>query len=384
MQAATSLAAMAAAFDVFPLGPGRLPAWPLHGPVPELPWTGPPRPRRWPLWERVSGRFWPGHRVWENDRHLGQWAANEIQRLRPDFCYAFTQVALETLRWAREVGAPTVLDNPNGHIRNFAEVYRREAEHWCKGPHRGHPSAAMVARVEQEYALADWIRVSSEWARRSLIRGGVPAERIGVLDQLINLVRFQPPAERLPPAGPLRLCYVGSLDLRKGFVYLLRAMRRAGAGRFELQIVGATGDPGSKALFARERRGLAVTVAAGDPRPAYHRAELFVLPSLEDGFGFVAAEALACGLPVLLTDQCGAAEWVVPGQSGWVVPAGSADALAAALDAALRRRHELPDMGRVGRSTIEARAARDPATALTRWLQEALLAQPAANLSVPR
>jgi glycosyltransferase involved in cell wall biosynthesis len=367
MQAATSLAALAGAFDVFPLGPGRATDWPLGEPAPGLPWTHAARPRRWRAWERLGGRFWPGRLVWENDRCLGRWAATEVQRLRPDFCYAFTQVGLESLRWARGAGVRAVLDNPNGHIRHFADVYRREAERWG-GTYRGHPTAAMVERVEEEYALAECIRVSSQWARQSMVRGGAAAERVAVVDQPVNLERFRPPAGRPPLAGPLRICYVGSLDLRKGFVYLLRAMRQLGAGRCELHVVGGTGDPLSKALFARERRGLALTAAAGDPRPAYHRAELFVLPSLEDGFGFVVAEALACGLPVVVTDQCGAAEWVVAGESGWVVPAASTEALAGVLEAALARRRDLPDMGAAGRAAVEARMARDPGGALARWL----------------
>ena len=98
-----------------------------------------------------------------------------------------------------------------------------------------------------------------------------------------------------------------------------------------------------------------VALAVGDPIPAYHRAELFVLPSLEDGFGFVAAEAMACGIPVVVTDQCGAAEWVTAGENGWVVPAGNVDALADVLETAIVRRTDLAEMGRHARQAIDAR-----------------------------
>jgi glycosyltransferase involved in cell wall biosynthesis len=151
------------------------------------------------------------------------------------------------------------------------------------------------------------------------------------------------------------------LDLRKGFVYLLRAGRIAGPTKFRFEFVGATGDRGSKALLARERVGLDVIVKPGDPVMAYHRAELFVLPSLEDGFGFVVAEAMSCGVPVVVTDQCGAAEWVRPGESGWVIPAGDEEALAAVLGEALARRNRLVDMGR---AAWEGMTLRDPNTSL--------------------
>jgi glycosyltransferase involved in cell wall biosynthesis len=81
-----------------------------------------------------------------------------------------------------------------------------------------------------------------------------------------------------------------------------------------------------------------------------------VLPTLHDGFGFVVAEAMASGLPVITTDQCGAAEWIRPGETGWIVPAGHTDALASAIDAAAQTRARLRDTGMAARRDIEALA----------------------------
>jgi glycosyltransferase involved in cell wall biosynthesis len=262
-----------------------------------------------------------------------------------------------------------VLDSPNGHIRNFRRVYEREAEHWLSRRYIGHPSPAMVERVEEEYRRAERIRVSSEWAKASLVAGGVPASKVQVLRQPVDLTRFRPPALRPPQEGPLRLCFVGSLDLRKGFVYLLRAMKQLGAGHAELQMVGATGSRGCRLLLETERKDLQVSVAAGDPVGALHRAEVFVLPTLEDGWGFAATEAMACGLPIVVTDQCGAAEWVRNGETGWVVPAGNVDALAGAIEQALRKRPELFAMGDLARADTEQRANADSCgAALRNWL----------------
>ena len=277
-----------------------------------------------PSWftSKVVRRFRPGKFVLTHDRQVGRWAAGRLAALQPGRVYAFTQVGLESLEWARANGVPTILDNPNGHIRGFAEVYQAEWARWVGGRFRGHPTDEMIARVEQEYELADRIRVSSEWAKPPLLLGefleirwlSAPYPSTGG-----GSVPGVPPTRHLDHSG---FCYVGTLDVRKGFVYLLRAIRRVGPDRVRLEIIGGTGNRGSRWLFARERAGLDVVLAAGDPVPAYHRAELFVLPSLEDGFGFVAAEAMACGIPVVVTDQCGAAEWVTDGETGWVIPAG--------------------------------------------------------------
>jgi glycosyltransferase involved in cell wall biosynthesis len=271
------------------------------------------------------------------------------------------------LKWARSAGIPSVLDNPNGHIRAFRKICEGESLRWCGSGYQGHPNTAMVERVEEEYHLADRIRVSSEWAKASMVAGGVPAEKIHVLAQPLNLLRFRPGATMLSPDGPLRICYVGSLDLRKGFIYLLRAMKIFGPDRVSLEVVGATGDRCCRRLLEREKIGLNFSCAPGDPLPAYHRAELFVLPSLEDGFGLVVAEAMACGLPVIVTDQCGAAELVRPGETGWIVQAGKTEALASALEDAYKRRKDLASMGRVARIDIERSAGAECLALLNEW-----------------
>ena len=355
---------------VFALGPGVAGRWPLPGDVRDVTWITSPDDaiRSWMV--RYSWLRWrAGQVTLIRDRHLGGWAAGELERIRPQSCYVFTQVALEALRWCRRAGVPSVLDNPNGHIRNFQQVYQRESARWCGKPFHGHPAGEMVERVEQEYRLADRIRVHSEWAKQSMLQFGVPEDKVQVLGDPLNLKLFVPPSGRPDTRGPLRVCYVGSLDLRKGFVYLLRAMRALGPDRIQLRIVGATGDRDCARLFERERRGLRVEAAPGNPLPVYQESELFVLPTLEDGLGLVALEAQACSLPVIVTDQAGAKESIVPGKTGWIVASGDADALAAALDQAMSRRAELSDMGSQARAGVERWAAESRLRVLSEWLR---------------
>ncbi|MBZ5608737.1 MAG: glycosyltransferase family 4 protein [Acidobacteriia bacterium] len=354
--------------SAFALGPGATDPWPLPPGPPAVEWIR--SPRFVPRWmSRYTWLRWkPGRVVLMRDRGLGQWAAREVQRLRPTSCYLFTQVALETLEWARREGVPTVLDNPNGHIRNFRQVCERESQRWFGRSFAGHPVASMVDRVEQEYESADRIRVYSEWGRASMTAYGVPADKVHVVRQTVNLQRFRPADQRPAASGPLRICYVGSLDLRKGFVYLLRAIRALGPAHFHLRIVGATGDRHCAALFAKERVGLNLEVIPGDPIPAYRHSELLVIPTIEDGLPFVLVEGLACGLPVIVTDQAGAAECVQPERSGWVVPAAQVEPLACALEQALRRRSELPEMGRQGRAAVEQYAGPAQLRQLADWV----------------
>jgi glycosyltransferase involved in cell wall biosynthesis len=357
LQAATAAVGLGFGGPVIALGPGRVDTWPLRTAPTTVRWeTAPAYSISW-LTRKLHRHLCPGRLACDCDAHLGRWAARRLEALQPLRVYAFTQVGCESLIWAQKRGIPTTLDNPNGHIRGFAQAYRMEWAKWVGGVYRGHPTDAMIERVEREYELADRIRVSSTWAKRSMVEHGVPAAKISVIPQPIDLDRFRPSWEKIPSNRPLRVVFVGSLDMRKGFVYLLRAVRKIGANRVTIELVGGTGERGSKQLLAAERIGLNVVVAPGDPVAAYHRADVFVMPSLEDGFGFVVAEAMACGLPIVVTDQCGAAEWVEPGKTGWVIPAGDEDSLVHALGDAIARRDELPAMGQAARKAAETRIA---------------------------
>jgi glycosyltransferase involved in cell wall biosynthesis len=321
-------------------------------------------------WRRRYTRLrWEhGKLQYENDVAIGKWAVGRIDRDRPDLCYVFTQVGLETLQAARKLGIPSVLESPNGHIRAFREVYRQETGRWCNGDYRGHPTEAMVARVEKEYELADYIRVSSEWARSSLIAGGVPPEKVHVLQQPVDLDRYQPPSGKRSKGGPLRVVFVGSLDLRKGFVYLLDALKRLDQKSFRLQLLGATGDRCCAQLLAKHSSCLNFEAAPGNAVAAYHGSELFVLPTLEDGSPFAVAEAMASGLPAIVTDACGSAEWIEEGLTGWVVPARNVDALAQVLEQARLSRASLPQMGQRARRSTEKRAGPQATIATADWL----------------
>src|SRR5438045_4147953 len=197
VQAGNALRALArGGSEVHAIGPGHAAGWNATA---NVVWHATPRlwtPFRYRPLRRHAGLA--QHIV---DRHAGSFAARCLDRVRPDLCYAFTQVALESLAWASAHDVPAVLESPNGHIRSFRDVYVRETRRWCDDRYLGHPTDRMVQRVEQEYALASHVRVSSEWARRSLVAGGVADGIVTVRQQPVDLDRYAPPPRRSATDG---------------------------------------------------------------------------------------------------------------------------------------------------------------------------------------
>jgi len=369
LQAATAISGLArTGCEVHAFGPGYKSVWPFVPPPANVIWhISPPGLSRWR--SRFTMLRWrTGELQLKNDLMLGRWAALQIAKLKPELCYTFTQVGFETLRWCNSAGVPAILDNPNGHIRNYRSVYDSESSKWGCRAYAGHPVMPMIERVEEEYELATRIRVSTAWSRRSMADHGVNNTKLSVLEQPLDLTRFCCSPANKTAVGPLRVCFVGLLDLRKGFVYLLRAIRLVGLKRIVLDIVGATGDRCSKALLARESSGLQMTCAPGDPAPAYRKAEVAVIPSLEDGQPFVTGEAMASGLPVVVSSACGSAEWVKEGSTGWIVEPASAENIASALDCALSNREKLVSMGLEGRRVTEGRAGPHAEENFSAWV----------------
>lgn len=211
-------------------------------------------------------------------------------------------------------------------------------------------AAARLHALERDAlaACAAVITVSPETARTLVTGYGVPATRLTLA------LPGTEPAARVPADGdPPRLIAVGSLTPRKGYDILLAAVEQLADLDFSLSIVGspmlapATAARIAARAAALPRRNVRLlgqlNRAALDI--AYAQADLFVHPSLYEGYGMVLAEAMRRGLPIICTTG-GAAAQTVPDGCGIKLSPGDVDALAAALRALITdapRRRALAD-----------------------------------------
>ena len=210
---------------------------------------------------------------------------------------------------------------------------------------------------------AQGLTAISEDCRQHALRAGARLADVHLISNGADLRRFSPdPAAAVPAFGPHMIFACRQLFPRKGIRFLVEAVARL-ADRFPDVRLVVAGDgferPELEALARRlgiaERTRFLGAVPNGELPRFYRAAAVSVIPSLEEGFGIPAAEAMGCEVPVVASDAGGLPEVVEDGVTGFVVPRGDAEALARALatllaDADLRRR-----MGRAGRRRALAR-----------------------------
>ena len=231
----------------------------------------------------------------------------------------FAGKSLRAFRRARELGASVLeLVAPNSHVENVRRLHDRAAQ--TTGIADSWLNRAQLDKTLAEYEAADCIYVHSDYVRASFLAAGIPERKL-VRTHLRVDPRFSPPAHR-PDDDGFRVVYVGRLDATKGLPLLLEAFDRLDHPRKEPILVGGWGTRRMKRFLAPWLRRPDVRHAPGDPRPALHAADVFVHPSYEDGFGYAPAEALACGVPVIVTADTGMKEHVRDGANGFVVPTG--------------------------------------------------------------
>ena len=243
----------------------------------------------------------------------------------------------------------------DGVHRQWLAVRRRQHGFWRNLGDTLSLQHRTILRAEREMFAHPALRCvvcNSEMVRDEIARMyGVPADKLTVIRNGIDLQRFRPPTPAERDAARARLgwaedrtvfLFVGSGFERKGVASALRAFARAGLqGRALLVVVGHDKRRARYEQLA-DALGIAASVQFTGPQQdvlAYYQgADAFVLPTLYDPQSNAVLEAMACGLPAITTTGCGVAELLSP-QSGHVVDAFDDAGLAAAMTDLMRPEH---------------------------------------------
>jgi len=240
--------------------------------------------------------------TWRAWRHARRLAAAR----RYDLCHAFFGIPCGFI--ARRLGLPYLVSLRGSDVPFYNERFRV-------------PDRLLFQRMSVRIWRNARAVVANSEGLRALALESAPDQPIEVVHNGVDTDAFRPGRRDW---NGLRVVCAARLIRRKGIEYLLEAMGGLAGHDVRLTVVG-TGNH-EAALRARatdlgvaDRVDFAGHVAHSDLAPVYQHSDVFVLPSLNEGMSNTALEAMACGLPIVMTDTGGARELLEDGENGYVI-----------------------------------------------------------------
>lgn len=268
----------------------------------------------------------------------------------PDVFHGWRNMALRSIRRAKDRGAVTVIDGASTHPhvqkRLVEEEYRRfDVDRELMG--RRH-----FERAVAELAECDYVFVPSDFVLDSFLEVGFDRDELVKIPFGVDIDQFTPPDDLARSGREFQTVFVGQISLRKGIQYLLPAWQQANV-EGQLLLAGQVTDTAKEFVEPyRDDPSIRFLGWVDDMPRLFRDASVFAFPSVEEGSALVSYEAMASGLPAIVTPNVGSL--VEDGEHGVVVKPRDVDAVADAIERLAGDPDERARMGRAARETVEA------------------------------
>lgn len=316
--------------------------------------------RRTTLWNDMIAR---NH--WFQTQVIQQLRKHPLQSSDQPIFFTYSYAALELLRYAKSQGWYTVLGQIDPGIVEEQIVKVEQQRHLDLSPAWNPVPSSYWETWEKECSIADCILVNSEWSRQALQQAGVAANKLQIVPLVYSpSIKAQSFQRTYPTAfsseRPLRVLFLGRIILRKGIAAVLEAAEQLRDRPIEFWIVG----PSEIVLpHSANIRWTTHFVPRSETTEYYRQADVFLFPTLSDGFGLTQLEAQAWKLPIITSKFCG--EVVEHDHNGYVLQQVSGQAIADVLEQLLQ------DPSRLARfSTASHLSSRFELSALSNALQQ--------------
>lgn len=246
----------------------------------------------------------------------------------PELFHGWNNMCLRTLGRANRAGATTVVERASSHPTVQRRLVEREyREH---GVDQSFVSDRTHRRAVAELERADAVFVPSEFVYDSFREEGVPDDKLYTIPFGVDTATFAPPANLARSGTGFTALFAGQVSIRKGIQYLLPAWEKADVDG-TLRIAGEVQDAAEPIVERyRNRHDIEFLGWVDDMHREYERASVFVFPSVEEGSALVSYEAMASGLPSIVTPNVGSL--VRDEREGLLVPPRAVDPLSTALE----------------------------------------------------
>ena len=237
--------------------------------------------------------------------------ARRLEKLKGevDIVHTWPLGAVETLKTARRLEIPTVLERPNAHTGFAMEVVQEECERLGVTLPPNHEHAvdmAKLTREEEEYRLATRLLCPSDFVVKTFLEKGYRKEQLAQHLYGYDEKVYHPGDQQRDPKRGLTMLFVGVCAVRKGVHYALEAWLKSPASQtgsfwiageflpaYEQKLSDMLKHPSLKVLGHRR-----------DVPELMRQSDILILPSIEEGFGLVIAEAMGSGCVPLASEAC--------------------------------------------------------------------------------
>lgn len=279
-------------------------------------------------------------------KYLDWIASRHLATGRYDLFHSWSGDCLQSLRVARKLGIPSIVEIPTWH-RDRGKIVGERPPSPPPGKRPWKENLLQTReRFIEEYDLADLLFVLSQKAADTFRVQGFSEEKLYYLPRGVDVERFKP--GQRPPI--FRAVFSGALIERKGIHHLLEAWHRLDLPDAELWLVGAVHEEAKPHLKKYWRDNIKVLGFKRDVENYLSQGTIYVFPSTCEGSAKVVYEAAACGLPIITTREAG--DVVNNGVEGIIIQPGNVGELAAAILELYRHPEKVEQMSQAARKRV--------------------------------
>ena len=258
------------------------------------------------------------------NKYFEYFASKKVNYKNTDILIGWSGFSCKTFQKSKNYNLIKILERGSSHIKFQSDILLEEHK---KFNIKYKINDNEINQEIKEYNLADYISIPSSFVKKTFLLKGFDEKKLILTPYGVDLNNFYPKAKK---DNIFRFIYVGNLSLRKGLWYTLKAFNELNLPNSELILVGSVDAnflPLLKEFTSNKKIKLFNHVSQNKLVEFYNISDVFVITSIEDGFAMVIPQALACGLPVICSENSGGSELIQNGINGYVLPIRNIDEL---------------------------------------------------------
>lgn len=276
--------------------------------------------------------------------YFGKAASKKISLQNLDILVGWSSFSLESFKRVKK-NCVKILERGSTHIEYQKNILKEEYD--LLGIKKNLPSNQIIQRELEEYEISDYISVPSEFVKKTFLNKGIDENKIIKVPYGVNLKHFYK-IKNSDNFSKFRVIFVGSISVRKGVIYLLKAFSQLNLPNSELLIIGNIEEemkPLIKKFINNDKIKFVGIKNQNQLVNYYNISNLFVTCSIEEGLSMVQAQAMACGLPVICTPNTGGEEIIDDNINGYILPIRNIEILKEKIEFLYNNKDQMDTMG---------------------------------------